>query len=226
MYSFNTLQIIRRLDSLLFVFAAIIIIIVHPSIGRNELGQFDIFCMVPCIFLGWLCYQIPLNFENIPQWKLTVFSLRFFAVTLMIQSPFVVWWIPMPNNVYFFINAQIALCCGISFLFYLTKLVLELAKHTDAKSLAIEAKIAKTIIFYFILIPFISFMFSLILDYYTTAINTYNDFYFIFTQFPHWFRWMFIIPLLICMNLIFRIRIILTDKNSRGANEYATNYTT
>ncbi len=175
MYSFDTLQIIRRLDSLLFIFAAIIIIIVHPSVGRNELGQFDIFCTIPHVFLGWVCYQFPLNFENIPHWKRTVFNLRFFAAALMIQSPFVVWWISIPNNVYLFVNAQLAICCGISFLLYLTKLILELANHYGEKSLAVKAKIAKTIIFYFMLIPFVSFMFSLVLDYYIATINTYND---------------------------------------------------
>ncbi len=224
MYSFNALQIIRSLDSLLFTFAVIVLIIIHPSIGKNELGQLDIFCIVPCSFIGWVCYQFPPKFKNITQWGPTVFNLRFVAVTLIFLSPFVFWWVLTPNNVYFFINTQLAICSGIAFLLFLTKIILELARVTDAKSLVIEAKIVKTVIFYFSLVPFISFTVSLVLDDYIAAINTYNDFYFIFTQFSHWFQWIFTLPIIICMHLIFRMRVILTNNYSKGENEHSTDY--
>ena len=97
-----SIQIIRSIDGLVYALIAAFVTIAHPAIGRDALGNPLLVCVAPVMLVGALCFLLPMEFHEIHRWKPLILKLRFLGSALFLLSPFIVWWVNIPDNSYLF----------------------------------------------------------------------------------------------------------------------------
>ena len=199
-------QILRGFDGILYAFTAMFLLLFHPSFGRNELGNMDISCVLPVLVIGWFSYRIPPQFSDIKDWDKIVFNLRICSASFVLLSPFLIWWYSAPINTYLLINSQLAVIFGIGMLFQLNWLILVLAQYIGEKVIERAVLMANLLILYLLLVPFLAFVVTYIVDSYISSVTSFEDFYMLVRYLPPWLRSILIIPIIFCFFVLFRAR--------------------
>ena len=212
-------QTLRGLDGILYSCSATIILFLHPSIGRNELGNFDIFCAVPVFVLGWFSHRLPKEFSDIINWNKTVIRLRFFSLFFVFLSPFLIWWYSIPGNIYFMITSQLAMLSGIGLFFQLSLLMLGLARYAGNKLMEWEARFVKFLIFYLLLVPFLAFLITYFLDSYIYSVTNFEDLFILFRYVSPWLLFFLVLPIMFSISLLFQLRYTLVKYFEFGVSE-------
>jgi hypothetical protein len=160
------IRLIRCLDGIIYVLIATVLLLVHPSLGRDELGHLDLVTVLPLAAIACICAWLPLRIPQIrdqhssvlrglvtwsPCWTRAVFRLRFFAVALAALAPLAILWTTLPANRYLMGNMFWAIIAALGFLFNLLVVANQLATFTGQKDLAVEARSTAFIVFYLLL---------------------------------------------------------------------------
>lgn len=203
------LKIIRGLDGVFLASLSIIVMIFHPSLGRDELGVVNLICVAPIAVIAWFIYQLPPQLDSIKNWQNVIVNLRIFTFGFALLSPFLVWWNKIPDNMYLLINSQLAALAGIGFIFNLNRLIQELTIFSGHKSMEWESRFIKLVIFYSMLIPLIAILLTYTIDSLITSGNAFKDYHTILSITPKWFRAIIIAPVILTFSLLYRIRHFL-----------------
>ena len=204
------LRVLRSFDGIIYAISAMVVLFLHPSFGRNELGNPDILCILPVIVVGWFSHRLPTTIPDIKNWNKVVLNLRLFTTTFICLFPFSIWRYTAPNNAYFLVNSQLAVVVGIILLIQLNALTFELACYTRNRWIKWGARTAKFLIIYFVLVPFLALTTTYFIDSYIYSITEFDDFYSLISYLPFWLRFCISIPVGLCIVLLFRIRYVLT----------------
>lgn len=160
------IRLIRCLDGIIFVLVATVLLLVHPSLGRDELGHLDLITVLPlaaiACFAAWLPLripQIPSQQDSVlrglvtwsPHWPQAVFRLRLFAVAVAALAPLAILWTTLPTNRYLMGNMFWAILAALGFLFNLLVIANQIANFTGQRDLAIEARSTAFFVFYLLL---------------------------------------------------------------------------
>jgi hypothetical protein len=160
------IRLIRCLDGIIYVLIATVLLLVHPSLGRDELGHLDLIAVLPLAIIACVCARVPLHFSQIrpqssrvlgglvtwsPSWPQAVFRLRLFAIALAALAPLAILWTTLPTNRYLMGNMFWAIIAALGLLFNLLVLANQIASFTGQRDLAIEARSTAYFIFYLLL---------------------------------------------------------------------------
>lgn len=151
------LRLIRALDAIVYAFGLLTVMLIFPSAGRNELGQFGLVLMIPALALAAAVWWLPETFHALEKWPGVVTGLRAAAIALAGLAPFALYWLRSPADPYLFVNA---LLCGIALLALfqlLNSLVGQLAGLVGYTALEVEARLTGMLVFYLSLVPYLAF---------------------------------------------------------------------
>ena len=212
MKNVEALQLIRSLDGISYGYIILLLMFLHPTAGRNELGNPGFFFLLPVITIGWFCYRMPDRFMQIKRWPVIVSNVRLFSFALICLMPFILWYLTISNSKYLFINSQLSLFVGIGFLFHIAIMIHEIAIATSSKLMEILSKLNRIMLLYFILVPLFAFIITYFMDVYIHSLNTFGDFFAIIKIAPYWLRYLVLFPLFLSVSLVFSIRYLLVAR--------------
>ena len=213
------LRVLRSFDGIVYAISAMILLFLHPSFGRNELGNPDILCILPFMFIGWFSHRLPITISDIKNWNKIVLSLRLFATAFICLFPFTIWRYTAPGNSYFLINSQLAIIVGMGFLIQFNTLIFELACYTEDKLVKLGSRTVKFLIIYFLLVPFLALTTTYYMDSYIYSLTDFDDFYRLLSYLPFWLRLCIWVPLGLFLLLVYRMRLVLTNQFELGSKK-------
>jgi hypothetical protein len=157
------LRLIRSLDGIIYSLIATVLLLVHPSLGRDELGHLDLIAILPLAAIAFFAARIPLRYSQIPdcdarllgglitwspRWPAAIFRLRLFAFALAALSPLAILWTTLPESRYLMHNAFWTIVAAFGLLFNVLMLANQLAAATRQPDLAAEARNTALFVFY------------------------------------------------------------------------------
>jgi hypothetical protein len=213
------LKTLRALDGILFSLFAILVISIHPGLGKNTFGQFHLICCLPFLTLAWFVFQLPGSFDNTTRWRTYTMRARISAVIAAGLSPFIMWWSAYQNSIYLSVNFVIAMIAFISIILNLNMLLHELAAHNSNQILEYETRMNRFFIIYFLLIPFIALSKIALINLILTQTYSHSLMDFIdsvqamsslASNVLMIIKYVTLIPILFLFSLLFRSRFALT----------------
>lgn len=203
------MKVLRALDAIYYALAAFFVLLVHPSLGRDQLGIADIMCALPAFVVAWSSFGLPLAFPGNSNWPSGVFRLRLFALALAGLTPLGIWWSADPYNSYLMVNCVLAVFAAAGVLFYLNLLVCELAAASGNKGTELEARVVRYMLFYLLLVPLAIVTVAVILLAIKFGFHPYDVLRQITSRLPGPALLALVLPILMAMTLLFRVRGIL-----------------
>ncbi len=161
------LKTVRALDGILYSVIALVIMMLHPSLGRDLLDNLDILCVLPVFALAGFCCCVPAmpppGLEPSPGppdrpslggggWEASVLKLRISALVFAGLSPFAIWWLRRPADNYLLINFVLCLLGSVGCFFFLSLLSRALCRFAGHATLEWEAKLTKNLVFWLLLV--------------------------------------------------------------------------
>lgn len=150
------ISLIRSLDGVFYASALLLLFLIHPAAGRNELGQLGVFSCIPPLLIAWAVWRMPARLPHLEKWPSAVTAVRCFSLALAGLYPFAVWSARVPQSGYLFVNALLAVGVGIGVLFHLNRIIQLLAIQVGDDSMAVEAQMTRFLVFWLSLVPFLA----------------------------------------------------------------------
>ncbi len=204
-----TWQLIRALDGITCALIVMIVVLAHPSVGRDELGNFDILCVAPIIAIAGFVHRIPLVLSDSGVWRRCVHSLRVTTLIFALLAPFSVWWLKAPKNCYLMVNSLLGCIAGIAVLMSLCAVINQVSVDTDLRYMKWESKLTSILTLYILFIPFVAFVLTFYIDSYILSVSNLGDFYDLIVLFPNWVRAVLLVPVLLSIGTLVHSRHLL-----------------
>lgn len=163
------LRLIRCIDGIIYALIATVLLLLHPSLGRNEIGHLDLILVLPLALIAFCASRIPLHVDQTPSpderigpfswrpiWGKVVLRLRFFSIVLVAISPLAILWSTVPANSYLAHNAFWLGVAVLGLSFNLLALANLLALRSGERDLAIEIRTMALVTFFGIATSYIS----------------------------------------------------------------------
>lgn len=142
----------RGLDGVFYSLVALLALLLYPAVGRNFLGDYDIFCVLPVCTAAWFCLRLPRRFAPVPGWAATVTRLRVSVMLLAALSPLTIWWLEHPGDVHLLVNFLLSQLAYGATLFYLAQLCMGLCATIGHDRLRQESRWARHMAFWLLLV--------------------------------------------------------------------------
>ena len=148
-----------------------------------------------------------MEFHQIEDWKTTIVRFRLCALACAWLTPFLIWWISSPSNLYLYLNALVAAGAAAAVIFHLNVIMLKVARFSGNGGLEMEANMAKVFTLYMALILIFGLLCgSLILAWFRNSSLGIGAFVIIFDLIPRPILYLPLMPVVLTATLLARVR--------------------
>jgi hypothetical protein len=140
---------------LLYGLIVTVVLLCHPRLGRDLMGNPSALCAVPALWLAWTCLRLPTAIPGraSARWGYGVVRVRIFACLAAGVLPVAVWSYRAPESLYLAVNTLVWIYAAIGFLFLLSKLLGQLSDDYGWRAQGAAAKVSRELFFYVVFVP-------------------------------------------------------------------------
>lgn len=146
-------RLVRALDGIAYGLLAVAVIVCHPELGRTWLGDLSNLHLLPLAGMAVATYALPAGNRGDSNWHGARWRLRVAVLLALGLNPFISWWVRSVDNVYLLLTAAAAMFASVWYLLELAVALRVLLHSCGSPKMEMEARIARVLILYFIMIP-------------------------------------------------------------------------
>jgi len=146
-------RLARALDGIAYGLLAAAVILCHPQLGQTRLGELSNLHLIPLLGMTVATFALPDGLNSQGAWHSARWRLRLSALLALGLNPFVAWWVRTVDNAYLLTVAVAALFVALWYLLELAAALRVLFQACREQRMVTEARVARILILYFIVIP-------------------------------------------------------------------------
>jgi len=186
----------RALDGIAYGLIGVVLSIYYPGGGAGIGGAVRYWHLLPVAWITVSVFHFTGGISDREGCRGLCLRLRFSGLCAVGFSPFVTWWLRCGDHPYLVIGTVFGVLSGVWFLIDLSSLLIVLSSHAGGGTGATDARIARMLLLYLLLIPILSLHVSFaaaLLIMPGTVLADLERFWFLV---PPLFRYLTVVPLL------------------------------